>query len=58
VGFLRGSPDVGTLIQNQLFALACKGKQKGQKGQKKAKFQAFLPFLSFFAIFASDYHSL
>jgi hypothetical protein len=41
---LRGSPDVGTLIQNQLFALECEGKQKGQKRQNFRLFCPFCPF--------------
>ena len=49
----RGSPDVGTLIQNQLFALVCKGCRKGQKGQKKQKFQAFFALFVLFRHFLS-----
>jgi hypothetical protein len=49
---LHGRPDVGTHLQNQLFAAECEGKQKRQKGQKWQNFRLFAVFV-LFAFFAS-----
>jgi hypothetical protein len=54
---MRGSLDIGTLMQNQLFALGCEGKQEGQKG-KKGKISGFFAIFVLFVIFASTYYSL